>query len=172
MQLLLYPFITHDVVCDCWPQHSLLPRDLRALLKLLTHLTQRDLVDFGSDDGGRAVAANGTEQSVDVAQLVFLGLDILIPLISLELLGFPKLCLLYFQLLAYMMEVSCHGTVVCKHACNAHCNAVLLGEALHHPCLYVSDVMPTLGASHQTGGKQSSAVTAPCCELNWQGPRF
>jgi len=43
---------------------------------------------------------------VDVAQLVFLGLDILIPLISLELLGYPKLCLLYFQLLAYMMEVS------------------------------------------------------------------
>lgn len=43
---------------------------------------------------------------MDVAQLVFLGLDILIPLISLELLGYPKLCLLYFQLLAYMMEVS------------------------------------------------------------------
>lgn len=91
-------------------------RDLRALLRLLTHLTQRDLIDFG-DDGGGAVAANGADtgagagaangaqQPVDVAQLVFLGLDILIPLISLELLGYPKLCLLYFQLLAYMMEV-------------------------------------------------------------------
>ncbi len=82
-------------------------RDLRALLKLLTHLTQRDLIDFGStEEETGAGAANGAGQAVDVAQLVFLGLDILIPLISLELLGYPKLCLLYFQLLAYMMEVS------------------------------------------------------------------
>ncbi|DBA87589.1 TPA: hypothetical protein ACH3X1_004612 [Trebouxia sp. C0004] len=81
-------------------------RDLRALLKLLTHLTQRDLIDFGStEEDSTAAAANGAGQAVDVAQLVFLGLDILIPLISLELLGYPKLCLLYFQLLAYMMEV-------------------------------------------------------------------
>ncbi len=27
-------------------------RDLRALLRLLTHLTQRDLLDFSSSDGG------------------------------------------------------------------------------------------------------------------------
>ncbi|DBA71387.1 TPA: hypothetical protein ACH3X2_011192 [Trebouxia sp. C0005] len=81
-------------------------RDLRALLKLLTHLTQRDLIDFGStEEESAAAAANGAGQPVDVAQLVFLGLDILIPLISFELLGYPKLCLLYFQLLAYMMEV-------------------------------------------------------------------
>ena len=87
--------------------HGLLSRDLRALLRLLTHLTQRDLIDFGgSDDDAGAVAANGAGQAVDVAKLVFLGLDILIPLISLELLGYPKLCLLYFQLLAYMMEVT------------------------------------------------------------------
>ncbi|KAK9812956.1 hypothetical protein WJX72_006385 [[Myrmecia] bisecta] len=74
-------------------------RDLRALLKLLTHLTQRDLVDFGtgSDNGGQA--------AVDVAQVVFLGLDVLIPLISLDLLKFPKLCRAYFTLLAYMLEV-------------------------------------------------------------------
>ena len=86
-------------------------RDLRALLKLLTHLTQRDLIDFGSTEAeSGAVAANGAGQTVDVAQLVFLGLDILIPLISLELLGYPKLCVLYFQLLAYMMEVG----VSCK----------------------------------------------------------
>lgn len=86
-------------------------RDLRALLKLLTHLTQRDLVDFGSnsDDAG-AGAGSAAGQTVDVAQLVFLGLDILIPLISVELLGYPKLCLLYFQLLAYMMEVHCFVT--------------------------------------------------------------
>ena len=105
---------------------SLLHRDLRALLRLLTHLTQRDLINFG-DDGAEAPAANGAGagavaangagagQVVDVAQLVFLGLDILIPLISLELLGYPKLCLLYFQLLAYMMEVTApNPTISCS----------------------------------------------------------
>ena len=81
-------------------------RDLRALLKLLTHLTQRDLIDFGSDEGQDAPGQNGTAPAVDVAQLVFLGLDIIIPLVSVELLGYPKLCLLYFQLPADMLEVS------------------------------------------------------------------
>lgn len=38
-------------------------RDLRALLKLLTHLTQRDLVDFGSD------SACGQAAAVDVAEV-------------------------------------------------------------------------------------------------------
>ena len=84
-------------------QCYMLCRDLRALLKLLTHLTQRDLIDFGSQEQ-QEPGQNGSAP-VDVAQLVFLGLDIIIPLVSLELLGFPKLCLLYFQLLAHMMEV-------------------------------------------------------------------
>lgn len=91
-------------------------RDLRALLKLLMHLTQRDLIDFGSDEGQDApgqldAGQNGTAPAVDVAQLVFLGLDIIIPLVSLELLGYPKLCLLYFQLLAHMLEVNLHTSL-------------------------------------------------------------
>lgn len=36
-------------------------RELRALLRLLTHLTQRDLVDFGTAEGG---------PTVDIAQVV------------------------------------------------------------------------------------------------------
>ena len=39
-------------------------------------------------------------------QVVFLGLEMLLPLMSLELLKFPKLSCLYFQLLAHMLEVS------------------------------------------------------------------
>ena len=40
-----------------------------------------------------------------MAQVVFLGLDILIPLMTGELLRFPKLARAYFALLAYMVEV-------------------------------------------------------------------
>lgn len=38
-------------------------------------------------------------------QVVFLGLDVVVPLISLELLKIPKLCRLYFQLLGYLLEL-------------------------------------------------------------------
>ena len=48
-------------------------------------------------------------------QIVFAGLDIFVPLLSLELLKFPKLCRAYFALLAHMMEV---GPAACqRHAC-------------------------------------------------------
>lgn len=40
-----------------------------------------------------------------VLQVVFLGLDILVPLMTGELLRFPKLARAYFALLAYMLEV-------------------------------------------------------------------
>jgi len=39
-------------------------------------------------------------------QIVFAGLDIIVPLLSPELLKFPKLCRAYFALLAHMLEVS------------------------------------------------------------------
>ena len=39
------------------------------------------------------------------AQLVFAGLGAVVPLLSLELLKFPKLCRAYFALLAHMLEV-------------------------------------------------------------------
>ena len=37
--------------------------------------------------------------------MVFLGLDILVPLMTGELLRFPKLARAYFALLSYMLEV-------------------------------------------------------------------
>eukprot|EP00891_Asterochloris_glomerata_P009020 jgi/Astpho2/9020/fgenesh1_pg.00133_%23_51_t len=75
-------------------------RDLRALLQLVTNVLQRDLLDFSDD-------SDSGESPVDVAQarrVVFLGLETLLPLMSLELLKFPKLSCLYFQLLAHMLE--------------------------------------------------------------------
>ena len=41
-------------------------------------------------------------------QVVFAGLDVVVPLISPDLLAFPKLRRAYFELLAYMLEVRLH----------------------------------------------------------------
>eukprot|EP01018_Ginkgo_biloba_P030182 Gb_04408 [translate_table: standard] len=73
-------------------------KDLRALLQLLTNLSSKDLVDFSSDSKGEA-------ENPDVAQVVYLGLHIITPLISLDLLKYPKLCHQYFNLMAHMLEV-------------------------------------------------------------------
>ncbi|XP_077228966.1 exportin-4 protein isoform X2 [Tasmannia lanceolata] len=72
-------------------------KDLRALLQLLTNLCSKDLVDFssGSDEG----------ENTDISQVVYLGLHIITPLISLDLLKYPKLCRDYFALLSHLLEV-------------------------------------------------------------------
>lgn len=72
-------------------------KDLRALLQLLSSICSKDLVDFSSD----SIDAQGT----NISQVVFLGLHIVTPLITLELLKYPKLCHDYFYLLSHMLEV-------------------------------------------------------------------
>ncbi|KAG0575366.1 hypothetical protein KC19_VG340300 [Ceratodon purpureus] len=73
-------------------------KDLRALLQLLTNLSSKDLIDFACD-------VNGEVENPDVAQVVYLGLHIITPLMSVDLLKYPKLCRQYFTLLAHMLEV-------------------------------------------------------------------
>ncbi|CAL1382927.1 unnamed protein product [Linum trigynum] len=72
-------------------------KDLRALLQLLSSFCSKDLVDFSLD--------SDESQSTNIAQVVYLGMHIVNPLISLELLKYPKLCHDYFALLSHMLEV-------------------------------------------------------------------
>ncbi|CAI9759869.1 unnamed protein product [Fraxinus pennsylvanica] len=72
-------------------------KDLRALLQLLANLCSKDLVDFASE----SLEAYG----VSISQVVFMGLHIVTPLITLELLKYPKLCHSYFSLLSHMLEI-------------------------------------------------------------------
>ncbi|XP_020678770.1 exportin-4 [Dendrobium catenatum] len=70
-------------------------KDLLALLQLLTNLCSKDLIDFSPDETG----------SPDIAEVVFVGLHIVSPLISFDLLKFPKLSSCYFRLISHMLEV-------------------------------------------------------------------
>ncbi|KAG5571509.1 hypothetical protein H5410_061275 [Solanum commersonii] len=72
-------------------------KDLRAVLQLLANLCSKDLVDFSSEP----IEAQGT----NICQVVYMGLHIVTPLISLDLLKYPKLCHDYFSLLSHMLEV-------------------------------------------------------------------
>ncbi|PKA65100.1 hypothetical protein AXF42_Ash013221 [Apostasia shenzhenica] len=70
-------------------------KDLRALLQLLTNLCSKEFIDFSSDDAG----------SPDIAEVIFVGLHIVSPLISFDLLRYPKLNRHYFALVSHMLEV-------------------------------------------------------------------
>ncbi|XWS57760.1 hypothetical protein CRYUN_Cryun09bG0200800 [Craigia yunnanensis] len=72
-------------------------KDLHALLQLLSSLCSKVLVDFSSD----SVEVAGT----NISQVVYFGLHIVTPLVSLELLKYPKLCHDYFLLLLHILEV-------------------------------------------------------------------
>ncbi|KAK2968305.1 hypothetical protein RJ640_016237 [Escallonia rubra] len=89
-------------------------KDLRALLQLLSNLCAKDLV-------------------------VYLGLHIVSPLITLDMLKYPKLCHDYFYLLSHMLEVYPEMIVQLNHEALAH----VLGNldfGLHHQDAEVVDM--------------------------------
>ncbi|VAH04299.1 unnamed protein product [Triticum turgidum subsp. durum] len=71
-------------------------KDLRALLRLLTNICSKE-VGFLSD--------SNIEGSPDIAEVIYVGLDIVTPLISLDLLKYPKLSRDYFVLMSHLLEV-------------------------------------------------------------------
>ncbi|XP_074292806.1 uncharacterized protein LOC141619685 isoform X2 [Silene latifolia] len=72
-------------------------KDLRALVLLLTNLCSKDLIDFSTD--------SLESQGISIGQVVYFGLHIITPLISFDLLKFPKLCREYIALISHMLEV-------------------------------------------------------------------
>ncbi|KAL6641078.1 hypothetical protein ACP70R_019259 [Stipagrostis hirtigluma subsp. patula] len=72
-------------------------KDLRALLRLLTNICSKDLVGFLSESNGEGLP--------DIAEVIYVGLDIVTPLISLDLLKYPKLGRDYFLLVSHLLEV-------------------------------------------------------------------
>ncbi|KAG4135727.1 hypothetical protein ERO13_D08G234300v2 [Gossypium hirsutum] len=110
-------------------------KDLRALLQLLSSLCSKDLVDFSSD----SIEATG----INISQVVFFGLHIVTPLISLELLKYPKLCHDYFSLLSHIVEVYPETLAQLNSEAFAHIIGTL-DFGLHHQDLEV--VSMCLGA--------------------------
>jgi hypothetical protein len=106
-------------------------KDLRALLQLLSNICSKDLVDFSSEP----IEAHGT----NISQVVFFGLHIVSPLISLELLKYPKLCHDYFFLLSHMLEVYPEMVAQLNGDAFAHiCGTLEFG--LHHQDIDVVDM--------------------------------
>lgn len=106
-------------------------KDLRALLQLIANLCSKDMVDFSSD----SIETPGTS----ISQVVYFGLHIVTPLISLDLLKYPKLCHDYFSLLSHMLEVYPETVAQLNSEAFAHVLGTL-DFGLHHQDTEVVDM--------------------------------
>lgn len=79
-------------------------QDIILLLELLTGLLSKDyVVDLVPSVLQHPVQSTG--HGFDAADIVLFGLNTLMPLLSIELLKFPKLCLQYFKLITFVSEL-------------------------------------------------------------------
>ncbi|KAL4233256.1 Exportin-4 [Mactra antiquata] len=76
--------------------------DVLLVMELLTNLLTKDFVDFGETDEN---SSNTTTQAVCPVDVVFYGLNTIIPLMSEDLLKFPSLCSQYFKLITFLTEM-------------------------------------------------------------------
>ncbi|CAH9110170.1 unnamed protein product [Cuscuta epithymum] len=106
-------------------------KDIRALLQLLSSLCSKDLVDFSSEP----IETHGT----NISQVVYTGLHIVTPLISLDLLKYPKLCHDYFSLLSHMLEVYPEMAAQLNNEAFVHIIGTL-DFGLHHQDVEVVDM--------------------------------
>ncbi|KAL6581172.1 hypothetical protein OROMI_007095 [Orobanche minor] len=106
-------------------------KDLRVLLQLLSILCSKDLVDFASEP----IEAYGTT----ISKVVYMGLHIVSPLITLDLLKHPKLCHCYLALLSHMLEV--YPEVITQLNVEAFTRIFeTLDFGLHHQDVEVADL--------------------------------
>jgi hypothetical protein len=76
--------------------------DVLTLINILTHIVSKDFLDFNESGYGEVKIHN---EELDVSMIVFMGLNLILPLITLDMLQFPKLCMHYFTLVTFMFEI-------------------------------------------------------------------
>uniref|UniRef100_A0A8C9WSW8 Exportin-4 n=1 Tax=Scleropages formosus TaxID=113540 RepID=A0A8C9WSW8_SCLFO len=82
-------------------------QDLLLIMELLTNLLSKEFIDFsdtdevfrGQDQGP------GAGHSVSAADVVLYGVNIVLPLMSQDLLKFPSLCNQYYKLITFICEI-------------------------------------------------------------------
>ncbi|XP_028847959.1 exportin-4 isoform X2 [Denticeps clupeoides] len=84
-------------------------QDLLLIMELLTNLLSKEFIDF-SDTGNDEVfrgqeQGSGASRSVSAADVVLFGVNIVLPLMSQDLLKFPSLCNQYYKLITFICEI-------------------------------------------------------------------
>ncbi|XP_041114751.1 exportin-4-like [Polyodon spathula] len=82
-------------------------QDLLLIMELLTNLLSREFIDFSDTDEVFRGQEPGqaADRSVSAADVVLYGVNIVLPLMSQDLLKFPSLCNQYYKLITFICEI-------------------------------------------------------------------
>ncbi|XP_076857923.1 exportin-4 [Brachyhypopomus gauderio] len=82
-------------------------QDLLLIMELLTNLLSKEFIDFSdTDEVFRGQEQNAdTTRTVSAADVVLFGVNIVLPLMSQDLLKFPSLCNQYYKLITFICEI-------------------------------------------------------------------
>ncbi|XP_077584626.1 exportin-4 [Stigmatopora nigra] len=83
-------------------------QDLLLIMELLTNLLSKEFIDFSDTDEVFRGQEQGTPTSarpVSAADVVLYGVNIVLPLMSQDLLKFPSLCNQYYKLITFICEI-------------------------------------------------------------------
>uniref|UniRef100_A0A3B4ULD5 Exportin-4 n=1 Tax=Seriola dumerili TaxID=41447 RepID=A0A3B4ULD5_SERDU len=83
-------------------------QDLLLIMELLTNLLSKEFIDFSDTDEVFRNQDQGTPASnrtVSAADVVLYGVNIVLPLMSQDLLKFPSLCNQYYKLITFICEI-------------------------------------------------------------------
>ncbi|KAK9498372.1 hypothetical protein O3M35_003018 [Rhynocoris fuscipes] len=74
--------------------------DIHLLMELFTGLLSKDFIDLSPVEN-----SNGRNSAVTAADVCLFGLNILMPLMTIDLLKFPTLCLQYYKMITFVCEL-------------------------------------------------------------------
>uniref|UniRef100_A0A8C7RVM8 Exportin-4 n=1 Tax=Oncorhynchus mykiss TaxID=8022 RepID=A0A8C7RVM8_ONCMY len=83
-------------------------QDLLLIMELLTNLLSKEFIDFSDTDEvfrGQEQSSGAAGRSVSAADVVLFGVNIILPLMSQDLLKFPSLCNQYYKLITFICEI-------------------------------------------------------------------
>ncbi|XP_015609401.1 exportin-4 isoform X2 [Cephus cinctus] len=75
-------------------------QDILLLMQLLTNLLSKDIFDLSHWE-----TRSGQDQPVTPADVFLYGLNIVMPMMTIDLLKFPSLCLQYFKMITFVCEI-------------------------------------------------------------------
>ncbi|XP_021938443.1 exportin-4-like, partial [Zootermopsis nevadensis] len=130
--------------------------DILLLMELLTNLLSKDFIDLSPPDD----SSNG-EQTVTAADVCLYGLNTIMPLMTVDLLKFPSLCLQYFKMITFVCEI--YPDKVCQLPMDLLKNllsSIELGLTTFGQDIIIlcSDFIQVLGTHIHTSNLQSAAV--------------
>ncbi|XP_069695986.1 exportin-4-like isoform X2 [Periplaneta americana] len=130
--------------------------DILLLMELLTNLLSKDFIDLSPPEG-----SSDGEQTVTAADVCLYGLNIIMPLMTVDLLKFPSLCLQYFKMITFVCEI--YPDKVCQlpvDLLKSLLSSIELGLTTFGQDVIIlcSDFIQVLGTHIHTSNLQSAPV--------------